>query len=752
MSDEPSEGDNPIPKPPDSDTKAVISVDAMRAMLRPPSNLPPPVEPGTPAPTSIVPGRLPSIQPILASAEEAKGRADWDLALEAYKKVLMVLPATEPASRASIYACIGEVKRLQDKPREAELNFEKALAELPGHARSVAALIDLAQRAEDWDRVIALRKRALAAAEGDEKAGILLQIAEIQENKKKDRAAAAQTLEEARLLRPKHVETLERLRSVYAALHRWSAVVRVLDHLTELETEPSFRGAYRFAQGDIMLARLRDEPRGLAFMEMCLAEAPGHEKALLALMAVRQKREEWAELASTYQSLVEPLAQAMLRDRTWEVLRRLATVRRDKLLDGPGAIDAFRGALEVRPEDVESRAALAELYVAKGDRNLAVHELERAAEDAPLRVQTFRRLFELHTRAQHPDRAWLDTACLEELGAADPDHDLFLGQYRDNAPIRPTARLDAALWSHVEAPGSDAAITRLLRSVQRVAVLAKVDELERRGQLFPLPPDKKQSHDSTASLVRTFVWAGKVLDIPVCDLYVLDAVPNGIAAAQVATPSTALGPEAVSGRTIQELAFLAGRHLTYYRPDFYTLVFYASLHELTLLVLTALAAGNPELPLPDGAPKLSLALKSKLTADEKAELDLAVEDIVGRGVTMDLPRWIQSVELTAQRAGALLCGDLRVAMGRIRNEERKVADLSLDDKRADLLRFYAGEGHSKLRQRLGVAVDLQPQRASRPGGSAPPPRPGASAPPPAASSTPTGSAPPPAARGAAKPR
>jgi hypothetical protein len=154
-------------------------------------------------------------------------------------------------------------------------------------------------------------------------------------------------------------------------------------------------------------------------------------------------------------------------------------------------------------------------------------------------------------------------------------------------------------------------------------------------------------------------------------------------------------------------------------------------------VLTALATGNPDLPLPDGALKLSRALKARLTAEEKSELELAVGDIVGRGATMDLPRWIQSVELTAHRAGVLLCGDLRVAMSQIRKEDRKVGDLSIEDKRADLLRFYAGEGHAKLRQRLGVAVDLQPQRTSRPTGSVPPPKPGASVPPPGASSKPS---------------
>jgi len=42
-----------------------------------------------------------------------------------------------------------------------------------------------------------------------------------------------------------------------------------------------------------------------------------------------------------------------------------------------------------------------------------------------------------------------------------------------------------------------------------------------------------------------------------------------------ATATTALGPEVTSGLGVSALGFLAARHLTYYRPEHYALVFYA---------------------------------------------------------------------------------------------------------------------------------------------------------------------------------
>ena len=82
---------------------------------------------------------------------------------------------------------------------------------------------------------------------------------------------------------------------------------------------------------------------------------------------------------AVYERLIDRYAGLGDRDRAWEVCRKLGTLRRDRLLDGPGALEALRGAVELRPDDAESRAALAELYAAKGDRTAAVRELEIVA-------------------------------------------------------------------------------------------------------------------------------------------------------------------------------------------------------------------------------------------------------------------------------------------------------------------------------------------------------------------------------------
>src|SRR5690606_22300010 len=131
---------------------------------------------------------------------------------------------------------------------------------------------------------------------------------------------------------------LIKLRDLYTVTRAWQKLIEVLDDLVRITSDHRHRGSFRFAQADIMLGRLREEPKGLAFLELALDEDPQCDRALSALVAVRTRREEWAELVTVYERLIDRYAGIGDRDRAWEVCRKLGVLRRDRLLDGPGAL------------------------------------------------------------------------------------------------------------------------------------------------------------------------------------------------------------------------------------------------------------------------------------------------------------------------------------------------------------------------------------------------------------------------------
>jgi tetratricopeptide (TPR) repeat protein len=647
---------------------------------------------------------------LLELAQTARAQAAWDEALASYKAALLVAPRGDGSVCASIYAGIGEAKRQQGKTREAELYYEKALGAERGHRDALDALVELATRSNEPRREVEWRRRRLEATTGpDDQAAELLAIARIHAEALGDPTAAVGTLEEAHAIAPGHQRVTEELLKAHEARQQWSRVVELMSEIAELTEHGEARRDLRFAAAERALAGLRDEARGLALLERALEDDPKNDRALSALAAIRGARSEWAELDARLTILAACLSQLGEVERAWDVCCKLAELRRDRTRDVDGAIEALTAALRCKPADVPSRAALADLLAARGDEARALEELERAAELAPERAATYRQLFALHVRAQRTDLAWLAATALEELDAADLDQQIVADQYRSAGPIRPARSLDDAAWDQLlRAPGADDVVAGVLRAIVNAAVAGRVAELRERKQLTLLDPTRLQGAASTVSAVRSIQWAAKVLGVAAPDLYVLDTVPGGIAAVQAATPSTALGPDILRGLTTQDLAFLAGRHLTYYRPEHYALVHHPTLPDLSALFLAAVKLALPELPVPahlgEAVARRCKLLARHLDDRSKARLEAAVARLDARGGRADLGAWVKSVELTAQRAGLLLCGDVGAACARLRAETRTIADLSFEEKRGDLLAFCASERLARAREALDVAA------------------------------------------------
>ncbi len=686
---------------------------ATPSMRAPPSSMrAPPSEPHR----SLRPMVLPALDPILLAAAEAREKGQWDRAIEEYKRALLVVGAEDSAAKASIYAYLGEVKRAQGKSREAELNYEKALKESPGHARSLEALVALSTELRDFRRAADFRASfAATMADPKRRADELFKLAGIAEKELGDGPRAVRVLEDAHELVPRDAGVLQKLRLLYEKAGDWAKLAGALGALAELGDHEHAAGAaraeLRFLQADVTLGRLRDDARGCTILARALADDPTHERALFALVAVRTRRDEHETLAKELLVVTEGLVVRGERAKAAEVCKRLAVLRRDRLKDEAGAIEAYRASLACAPSDGDARAMLAELLLARGDADAATRELEETARHAPTRAATYKRLFELHVRASRADRAWLSAVALTELGAAEVDHELYLEQVKaTSGSLRPAAPLDDAAWKKLAAPGVDAEVGDILRAILPAAIAMRTSELRAANRLVELPEGARQAKESTASVVRSFAWAAQLLGVELPDLYVVPDVPGGVAAVQSPIAATALGPQVTSGLAVPQLAFLAARHLTYYRPEHYALVFYPSVADLSALVLAAVKLAMPKMPaskpIQEGAKRLGARLDPDGAA--KDALARAVASLEDRGGRMDLAAYVRGVELTAHRAGLLACGDLAVAMAQMTGEAdtRRIADLTLANKRGDLLSWCAGSAATELRSRVGTAAKL----------------------------------------------
>ena len=83
----------------------------------------------------------PAFAPLLALADGARDRREWDQATAGYRAALLV--AHEAKARASVYARLGAVERSRGDLREAKRAFEKAREHDPDDPVSLSALVSL---------------------------------------------------------------------------------------------------------------------------------------------------------------------------------------------------------------------------------------------------------------------------------------------------------------------------------------------------------------------------------------------------------------------------------------------------------------------------------------------------------------------------------------------------------------------------------------------------------------------------------
>jgi tetratricopeptide (TPR) repeat protein len=637
---------------------------------------------------------------LVALAESARVRGVSEQALAGYRAALVVAP-DDWNGRGLVHARIGVLERSYGRVDEARRAFELALLESPHDRDSLEALIEMAEEESDYERVVDLsRTRVALLEEPGDVVDALFAIAETLVRKLRDLPAAVEELEKARSIDPTRDDVLEALRRAYRVLEDWPQVIELTGALAELAPSEAERAARRFVQAKIAIERLEAPEHALPYLEAALDEDPTHDEALDVLVEVRTARGEVAELAATLTALAERLQALADDERAHDVQKRLAALRGEDVVEEP-TLDDRSGERAVDLADADARLAVADKLQAAGDGDGALDVLEATAAQSPLHAPIYARLFDLHVRAGSADRAFLAAMALEELEQTDADQRGVVERCRTDE-LRVRAALDDAAWHQLRAPGGDDVIEALLEAIGRAAIATGIDGRGRERRIVTLDASRRLPAESTAMVVRSFHFTSRVLAVACPALYLVDEVPGGMAAVPVAEASTAVGRDALRGMSAKDVAFVVGRHLTYYRPEHAVLVHFPTLQELTVLVLAAVRLAMPGMEIPSAIAPAVEALVEPLSRHvserEREKMSHAVEKLDARGGRIGLPSWIRSVELTAGRAGLLLCGDLQTAMSRIRDEKRATAHVAIAEKRADLLAFCASRELAELRE------------------------------------------------------
>jgi hypothetical protein len=331
-------------------------------------------------------------------------------------------------------------------------------------------------------------------------------------------------------------------------------------------------------------------------------------------------------------------------------------------------------------------------------------ELARRVRADPRDVSSLRGLYRAFARAGETDRSWLIAQALHYLGSANDDERATLGKHQSAGLIKPQSALGEAGWHLLFHPEEELLTGQIFAVIVPAVLLGRVSALRRDKALGKLDAAKKQDPKvSTLQAVRCFDWAAAILGMTPPALYAEPEFPGMVEVVLGVPPSTRLGKQSLAGRTPAELAFIAGRHLSWYRQEHFVRVLIPATPDLEDLFLAALSIANASIPL-------TQEIRQRITPVAKAiepVLEPAGIDrlrghflrFLEEGGRTNLHRWATAAERTAARAGLLLANDLTAAHRIFELEDPRNVAPKMDD----LLAFTASERYVNLRKQIGIA-------------------------------------------------
>ena len=638
---------------------------------------------------------------------------DWGGALTNFQKVLTSLGEEETEARADVYYKLGCIKREQGQAKQAINNFEKALGVDATHRDTLEAMVAVYSDLKDWKQVVAYKRQILdSVMDGEERFKILLDIGDIWNDQDKNPGRAIEALEEAKDLQPDNRSLLHKLLALYEQTESWARMIDTIGAISDMEKDPVRKSKFVFTMAQLYRDKENDMERAVELFNEALDLNPTYLEAFERINKILTGQKDWKALERAFRKMLRRLSTANANnpDLEFNLWHNLGLIYRDRLADTTSAIEAFKMATRYKPDEPVERQILAELYEVTEQLEAAIGEHSIVLQKDPLRVDPYRSLYKLALKMHDYDRAWSMCAALTFLQKADEEEKRFFEDYRPRGMIQVKSRLDNEQWvKNLFHKDENIFIGKIFEMVTPAAIVAKTQALARAKQLPAL--DKRFKQDpatSTVTFAKTFGWAAQVLGIQLPELYIRNDVPGALLAVASRPPASVAGQSVLTGYTPQELTFIVGKHLSYYRGEHYIKNLFPTLGELKVVLFAAVKIIMPEFNVP---PEMAQAVNTTaaelvkyMQPVERDSLRLVVNKFVEDGAKGDLKRWMQAVEITAARAGLLLCADLEIAKKIIAAEPQLPGDLAPPEKLKELITFSVSEQYLSLRKALGIAI------------------------------------------------
>ncbi len=494
--------------------------------------------------------------------------------------------------------------------------------------------------------------------------------------------------------------------SVKAALHKALGAAVAADERHEalailqsmIAIEPDGHAQARLHHASALLASEVDEAeRARAHLMKAVDLDPDFAEAVDALDA--SLAEDPAERAALLERLARHQRLAGQVQRLADTLRRLGTLFLE--LHNPArAADVLRQVLEQAPDDLNTRAALADTLTRIPGREADALEAHRGLVTMdPTRVESYRTIRDLCRLAKDEDGAWCAAGALSVLGQATDEERTAYAQRR-----QPTLRLRR------DTLPTDGFV-RWIRDEDDTDNISRVLALLYEPLSNLLPP--KQPADLGLSEANRMDMGGRtplagmaqaaarVFGVRLPRVY---HAPGRVGLAKVAffPPALVVGDDVINAWRGKELRFALGRAVVAFAPG-YELTGVSSAAGIRLFFLAALRMAFPDYPMPpdvEGIDEMAAGLSRQLSPAASTELRDVLTRFRQAQRAIDINAFLEGLDRAASRAGLFLANDIEVAAALLQEDTLSLSELEYGDQLVDLCAWSVSLRHAELRHAM----------------------------------------------------
>jgi tetratricopeptide (TPR) repeat protein len=608
--------------------------------------------------------------------------------------------------RGRILYRLGESSRRAGNGKEAILVLREAADLMPESPDPLASLAEVYSDQGNWDQVVRTHRQRMEHAADEERFNLLVKVGDILLEKMGDRSKASKSYTAALEIRADDRNLLTKLMGLYSESKDWSRLVEVILRISELIDDPRQLSKYFNTAAAICHQELGRLDEAVDYYEQALENDSSLDKAFEGLVDCYGKKQDWTGLAAAYKSQIARKSGAPAEKRA-ALYDALAEVLQHRLDASAEAVDAYEKAQELDPENRARAERLASIYESDPKRYFqrAVRAHAVILAKSPYRVESYQALRKLYTDMKKPDESWLVCQTLTALSMAEPDEVSFFKKHRQRTPANAQDFFTEEMWfNHLAHATQDPLLTGIFAVITPAVIKARTQTLD----AFKVDGGQRDAEKDDAAMAQTLHWASTVSQIPLPGLYYRPSDPGGLSFLFTNPPAIGLGKGALAGGPSQALAFVAGRHLAYFRPGFYLRQLVPTGSGLRAWLLASIQMLQPAFPVPgnlSGPTKDALAsLKQHLTGQQKDELASLVNKLLAASPSLDMKKWVAAVDLTADRVGFALSNSLEIALAIVRASPEDSAGVSQKDRLKDLHLYSVSEEYMGLRHKLGIAI------------------------------------------------